>query len=139
MRTWLTLFGVAVLLAGCRLPADPADLKPLDETLPIPNYPELYLRARSQATLALEAFYADGWADLDAAAKALEQTARFLPKSREVPAALGAGLAKDADLLHKDAVQLGDAARAKDARTASDVLQRIQFNIRSLRPRLGPE
>src|SRR5688572_27786979 len=119
MRMWLAMFGVVVVLAGCRLPPDPADLKPLDETLPIPDYQQLYVRARSQATLALEAFYADAWAELDAAAKALEQTARFLPKAREVPTVHIPTLPKDAERLQKEAAQLGEAARAKDVRVAS--------------------
>src|SRR5687767_12278721 len=133
MRPWPAVFGVVLLLLGCRLPPDRDDLKPLDENLPVPNYPELYLRARSQATMALEAFYADAWVDLDASAKALEQTARFLPKSREIPPALNDALAKDAQELNQDAARLGEAARARDVRSASDLLQRIQFSIRALR------
>lgn len=139
MRKWLAIAGVALCLLGCRLPPDRDDLKLLDDRQPLPDYAELYLRSRSQASLALEAFYADDWNELEASAKALEQTARFLPKSRDVPAPLAGGLTKDSGQLQADAVLLGEAARAKNVRAANEVLQRIQFNVRALRPRLAPD
>jgi hypothetical protein len=130
MRRWLGACALIAIL-GCRVTPDRDDLKPFDEKRPLLNYPELYSRARSQANLALEAFYADAWADLDEAAKALQQTARFLPKAIDTPAD-----AAIAEKLRADAERLGEAARAKDVRVANEVMQRIQFNIRVLRPTL---
>ncbi len=134
MRRWL--IGSALFaLAGCRVPPDREDLKLFDEKRAPIGYADLYLRARSQASLALEAFYTDNWPDLDDAAKALEQTSRFLPKAADTPAD-----ARAAEQLRADAARLGEAARAKDVRVANEVLQRIQFNIRTLRPAMkeGP-
>jgi hypothetical protein len=128
MGRWLGAFLIA-LLSGCRMPPDREDLKPFDEKRPPLAYEELYLRARSQANLALEAFYTDAWTDLDDAAKGLEQTARFLPKAVDTPSD-----AAIAEKLRADAASLGEAARGKDVRVANEVLQRIQFNIRTLRP-----
>jgi hypothetical protein len=128
MGRWLALWCVCFIV-GCRVPPDREDLKLFDEKRPPLGYAELYLRARSQANLALEAFYTDSWADLDDAAKALEQTARFLPKAADSPAD-----AVLAEKLRADAARLGESARASDVRVANEVLQRIQFNIRTLRP-----
>ena len=44
MRRTLLLF--VFLVVGCRLPADREDLKLLDEKLPVPEYGDLYFRAR---------------------------------------------------------------------------------------------
>ncbi|MEI7686990.1 MAG: hypothetical protein WCL32_18375 [Planctomycetota bacterium] len=121
---------VVVIAVGCRVPPDREDLKLFDEKKTRFAYADLYLRARSQANLALEAFYADSWPDLDEAAKGLEQTARFLPKATDTPTD-----ARPAEQLQADALRLGEAARAKDVRVANEVLQRIQFNIRTLRPK----
>lgn len=130
MGRWPVVAMVVVLVVGCRVPPDRDDLKLFDEKRPIVNYPELYLRARSQSNLALEAFYTDSWLDLDEAAKALEQTARFLPKAPDSPADI-----RTSEQLQADATRLGEAARAKDIRVANEVLQRIQYNIRTLRPK----
>ena len=128
MRRWF--IGLTLLAAvGCRVPPDREDLKLFDEKRAPLGYADLYLRARSQSNLALEAFYTDNWLDLDEAAKGLEQTARFLPKALDTPADI-----RIAEQLRADAARLGEAARAKDVRVANEVLQRIQFNIRTLRP-----
>jgi hypothetical protein len=132
---------VLLMLAGCRLPPDRSDLKLLDEKLPVPEYADLYLRARSQATLALEAFYTDSWKELDDAAKAIEQTARLLPKSKEIPTSRVASVGPDSGKLEADAKTLGDAARAKNVDAANAAMQRIQYAVRALRPRItqGPD
>src|SRR4051812_17875948 len=119
MRKSLALVGLVLVLLGCRLPPDREDLKLLDISVPIPAYPELYLRTRSQATLALEAFYRDAWDELDQAARALEQTARFLPKSAEIPTALADELGRESGRLQADAVLLGEAARTQSVRAAN--------------------
>lgn len=122
------LLGV-LLLVGCRLPPDIDALKPLDDKkAPPPTYGELYERARNQSNAALERFYADDWADLIDLAKGLEQTAKWMPTVK--------GVAADgAEALQADAAKLGDAARARNVRAANEALQRIQFNIRALRPK----
>lgn len=130
MRRWLVGFALLALV-GCRVPPDREDLKLFDEKRAPVGYADLYLRARSQSNLALDAYYTDSWIDLDDAAKGLEQTARFLPKATDTPAD-----ARAAEQLRADAARLGDAARAKDVRVANEVLQRIQFNIRTLRPKM---
>ncbi len=81
---------------------------------------------------AVEAFYVDAWADLGDAAAALEQTSRFLPKTTQIPDSLKDKLGAETDQLRQDAMKLGDAARAKDARAVNDALQRVNLRIREL-------
>ena len=132
-RMSLLLATAVVLIAGCRIPPErEAVLRPLPEGQAF-RYPELLGRARTQATAALEAFYIDAWPDLQDAAAGLEQTARFLPKTAEVPSSFKGGIAGEAEHLRQDAVKLGDAARAKDAAAVNTVLQRINTRIRALR------
>lgn len=128
MARRLPIFLLLAIL-GCRIPNDREDLKLLDENKIRLNYPDLYLRARSQSNLALEAFYADHWGDLEQAAKSLEQTAGLLPKSAGAPSE-----PQITEQLRADAVKLAEASKAKDVRVSNETLQRIQFNIRSLRP-----
>jgi hypothetical protein len=130
-RTSLFL-GAALLFAGCRLPDRELTLRPLPEGQPF-TYLELMSRARNQATTALEAFYVDGWTDVSDAAAALEQTARLLPRSMEVPATVKDRLPTDAEQLRQEAVKLGEAARAKNVKTVNEALQRVNLRIRELR------
>jgi hypothetical protein len=130
-RTSLLLLA-PLLFAGCYLPDREASLRPLPEGQSF-TYQELLTRARNQATAALEAFYIDHWADLEEAASALEQTARFLPKTTAIPAGIKDKLGGETDELRKDAVKLGDSARARDPRATNDSLQRINLRIRELR------
>ena len=62
---------------------------------------EILGRARLQAQVALEAFYVDNWSDLEDVAKGLEQTARFLPKTKDIPTK------------HKDKLPAGDQTQKK--------------------------
>jgi hypothetical protein len=127
----MLLAGCAVLLlAGCRLPE--TAVKPFPEG-PTFTYQDLLTRARTQATAALEAFYVDGWSDIEDAAAGLEQTARFLPKSTQLPDALKDKLGGETEQLRQDALKLGESARAKNARAVNDALQRINLRIRDLR------
>lgn len=136
-RTSLLLGTALVLIAGCRVPPEreavlrlPADGQPF-------RYPELLGRARLQATAALEAFYIDAWPDLRDAAVGLEQTARFLPKTAEIPPPLKDRIASEAEQLRLDALKLGDAARARDAGAVNAALQSINLRIRALRADAG--
>jgi hypothetical protein len=133
MSRVLAVLGVAVLAVGCRLP-EREPLRPLPEGGGSFAYLELLVRARGQASAAVEAFYVDAWVDLEQAAVALEQTARFLPKTTEIPVPVRADLPAEAEKLRQDALKLGDAARARDARAVNDSLQRINLTIRQLRP-----
>jgi hypothetical protein len=134
MNRALCLGLVLVAVAGCQLPAERIAVKPLPaDGGPVP-YGELIQRVRSQATAATEAFYTDKWADLEEAAKGVEQASRFLPKATEVPARHQADLAKLAEDLGKEAEQLRDAAKAKDDKRTNEVLQRLHLKVRALRP-----
>jgi phosphoglycerate-specific signal transduction histidine kinase len=126
-------FAVVLLACGCRLPEREAAFKllPADQSF---TYTDLVARARSQATIALEAFYVDGWADLEDVAAGLEQTARFLPKATQMPDAFKDKIGAESEQLIQDCGKLREAARAKNARTVNDVLQRINYRIRELRP-----
>lgn len=80
------LLGLALGAAlGCQLPPDQEPLRPLREHGPKLRYDEMVLRVRRQADLALEASYNDNWGDLEDLAKALEQTAQFLPTAPQAP------------------------------------------------------
>jgi acyl-CoA reductase-like NAD-dependent aldehyde dehydrogenase len=124
-------------LVSCRLPADREDLKLLPADRPVPDYADLYLRARSQATIALEAFYADQWKELAEAARALEQSAQFLPMSAAIPADRAPIVKKTADKLLAESKSLADAAAGKNVEAANEAMQRIQLDIRMLRPRIN--
>src|SRR4051812_21526767 len=111
MSRVFAVLGVAVLLAGCRLP-EREPLRPLPEGGGSFAYLELLVRARTQASAAVEAFYVDGWPDVEQAAVTLEQTARFLPRTTEIPVALRAEIPAQSEKLRQDALKLGEAARA---------------------------
>jgi hypothetical protein len=131
----LCLVSLSLLtLSACRLPPDRPPLKPLPEDGQQFSYVDILSRARLQATMAVEAFYVDGWVDLEEAAAGLEQTARYLPKATEPPATFKDKIADEARMLAKDAFRLRVAAGAKDAKETNDLLQRINLKIRSLRP-----
>ena len=122
-----------LVLIACRLPPDRTPLRPLPEDDRVFSYDEILSRARAQAMVALEAFYIDNWSDLDEAAQGLAQTARFLPKTIEVPAKHKATLDGEAGALKEEAVRLREAARVKDVTAANDALQKINLKIRRLR------
>jgi hypothetical protein len=72
--------------------------------------------------------------DLEQAAQRLEQTARLLPKSLEIPETFKSKVGPESDLLRQDAVKLLDAAKAKNATEVNEIMQRINVRIRQLRP-----
>src|SRR5205823_8304304 len=111
---------VLLAVTGCRLPSERDPLAPLPEGGEAFSYLELLRRARTQASMAVEAFYVDAWTDLDDAARSLEQTARFLPKTTQVPASLKDKLTPEAEQLRLDAQKLGEAARAKNAQGVNE-------------------
>src|SRR5438105_2276229 len=91
-------------LTACRLPPDSTPLKPLPEDGQMFTYDEIMSRARAQASVALEAFFNDNWVELAEAARGLEQTARFLPKTVEPPANLAGKVVNESVILRKEAL-----------------------------------
>jgi hypothetical protein len=125
---------VVVLLSSCAMPPERVSLQPLPENGPPLPYAELITRARAQATSATESFYLNRWNDLQDAAKALEQTARFMAKAEEVPPRVKDTLAVETGDLAKEANKLKEAAAAQNVKDATDTLQRIHLKVRQLRP-----
>src|SRR5438876_3823582 len=104
MKSLLPLIAILLLVPGCCLREQKA-LNMLPEGLVVP-YAELLDRAKKQVAAATEAFYVDDWAELKLAALALEQTARFFPKSPDVPKAFQKEIPGRAEELSKAALQL---------------------------------
>ncbi len=127
------LMSIVFVSLGCVSP-DREPLRPLPESK-MYDYESLVFRARNQATTALEAFYVDNWVDVEQAAVGLEQTARLLPKTIEIPENLKAAVGPDALLLQTDAGKLAESAKAKNVNGTLDTLQRINLKLRELTPR----
>ena len=127
-------FGLVLIsvLVGCRV-IEREGANPLPENAAPLAYSDMVNRARGQASAALDAFYVDAWLDLEQAAQRLEQTARLLPKTTQIPDAFQSKVAAESDLLRKDATKLLEAARAKNAANANEAMQRINQRVRELR------
>ena len=129
------LFSGLMLLAvaSCQMPAERVPLRPLpDDAGPIP-YAELLTRASVQAMNAQEMYYLNKWQDLEEAAKGLEQTAKHLPKASEIPANQKDTLPVTAGDLGKEAVNLREAAHAKDNKKIEESMNVIHRTVRELR------
>jgi len=124
---------LVVVIAGCRA-LEREGANPLPENAPPLTYEEMVSRARGQASAALDAFYIDAWLDLEQAAQRLEQSARFLPKTTQIPELFQTKIDAESELLRKDAVKLIDAARGRKAKETNEAMQRINERIRALRP-----
>jgi hypothetical protein len=129
----LLLLGCVVCAGSCQAPPERAPLQRLPENGPPLPYAELLTRARAQATLATEAFYVNHWTDMEEAARGLEQTARFLAKSEDVPGNRREHLPSASSDLAKEANKLRDAAVAKSEKDSAEVLQRLHRMVRELR------
>lgn len=123
-----------LLLTGCQMPPERLPLMPLPEEGAPLSFADLVARARAQAMTGTEAFYVNRWGDLEDAARGLEQTARFLTKATEVPARHRDTLPVQAGDLGKEAMKLREASKAKDVKTANELLQRLHLKVRELRP-----
>src|SRR5262245_23624673 len=124
----------ALVLSGCQTVPEPLRIQPLPaDGQPLP-YSEAIQRARALATSATEAFYVDKWTDVEAAAIALEETARVLPKAPDIPAPLKDSLTSQSTALLADIEILRESARKKDEDKTNEVLQRIHFRVRKMRP-----
>ncbi len=82
---------------------------------------------------ALEAYYIDHWAEVEDAARGLDQTARFLRRATDVPPGRQGDLSPRADTLADAARQLREAAKNKAGDQVNAVLQRINAQVRELR------
>src|SRR5436309_173697 len=122
-----------VAAAGCVVPPERLPLRPLPEDGPPLVYTDAVARTRSLASAANEAFYVNNWADLEEAARGLDQSARFLAKATEVPARHKDTLVVEAGDLGKEAGKLLEAAKVKNAKLVNESLQRINLKVRELR------
>src|SRR5262245_39656550 len=105
---------VAALLAaviGCQSTLDQEAIRPLRDNGPKMSYDQRTARARKQAEVAREAFYADNFADLQDVAKALEQTADLLKDSTDIPADRKDEVKKISGTLVSEARKVNSAAR----------------------------
>jgi galactokinase len=131
MRLW-KLAGCLLVLAGCQAPPERVPVQRLPENGPPLPYAELLTRARAQATAATESFYANRWAEIEDAARALEQTARYLTRAEDVPANRKEVLPRSSELA-QEAVRLREAASARSDKDVNASLQRIHLMVRELR------
>jgi hypothetical protein len=118
---------------GCQAPPQRQAVATLPEDTPAQPFADLVGRARQQAMTALESYYVDHWAEVEDAAKALEQSARFLRRATDVPPGRQGDLSLRTESLALAAKQLGDAAKAKSSDQVNAILQRINAQVRELR------
>jgi hypothetical protein len=122
-----------LLALGCQTPPPRAAAPILaDDAGPMP-FADLVIRARGQAMTALEAYYVDHWAEVEEAARGLEQTARFLRRASDVPPIRQGDLSVRADTLAEGSKQLREAAKSRASEQVNAVLQRINSQVRELR------
>jgi hypothetical protein len=123
-----------VLLLGCQTGPDGLRMQPLPPGGQPLSYSDAIHRARAFATSATEAFYVDKWGDVEIAAIGLEETARILPKSPDIPMSLQGTLASQSTALLTDVQSLRESAKKKDEDKTNELLQRIHFRVRKMRP-----
>jgi hypothetical protein len=131
MKQWL-LAGCLALI-GCQAPPERVPLQRLPENGPPLPYAELLTRARAQATAATESFYVNRWGEIEDAARALEQTARYLPRAEDVPANRKEVLPRSSSELALESARLREAAVAQNEKDVNASLQRIHLLVRELR------
>src|SRR5262245_36634106 len=112
------LIASLMLIGGCALPAEERiPVQPLPDN-GLTTYPDVVTRARHQATAATEAFYVNQWNEVEEAARRLDQSARLLVKSTDVPPRQKEKLNAHADDLSRAAGDLAKAAKAQDVKQA---------------------
>ena len=142
MRT-LCLGFLVMVIAGCTPAPERVPPKLLPDNSPPLSYADLFTRARQQATAATDAFYVNGWSELEEDARGLEQTAGFLTKAIDVPARHKDTLAVMAKDLGTEAANLREAAKAaatlregakaQEVEKITNCLQKIQLKVREMR------
>ena len=134
MRTTCVGLLAIVLSLGCQTAPEQIKIPPLPaEGQPV-TYSDVVQRARVLATTATEAFYIDKWGEVESAALGLEQTALYLPKSSDIPAARRASVDAQMQSLVRESQELRDAAKKSDEKRTNSTLQRIHLLVRELRP-----
>jgi hypothetical protein len=129
----VVFLGIVLAAAGCQAAPSRPPVTPLaEDSAPLP-FGDLATRARQQAMAALEAYYVDRWPEVEESARGLEQTARFLRRSTDVPANRQGDLSLRADTLAEAAKQLREAAKTRASDQVNSVLQRINSQVRELR------
>jgi len=133
-----TLFAHFVLLAlltpGCQSVSEKAaSIQPLAENTPVPPYKDLLSRARNQSSVATESFFINNWAELEDAAKGLEQTSRLMSKSADMPENKKESILAVSSDLNREASKLKEACKTKNEVEVNTQLQKITLKIRELR------
>ncbi len=121
-----------LFIAGCQMPAERLPRPLPDDSGPLP-YAELLTRARAQAKVMLESFYVDKWADLEDAARGLEQTARFLERAEDVPDTHRESLPALCASLSKNSAKLREAAAVKNVDDVNKLMSEINKEVRQMR------
>jgi hypothetical protein len=127
------LVGTLLVLAGCQLPPERGSISRLPENSPPLPYAELLTRARAQALYATEAAQLNRWPDLEDAARALEQTGRFIEKPSDMPASKKEMLPRLSSQLMQESRKLIEAAKNKEEKATDASLERIHRLVRELR------
>jgi hypothetical protein len=127
--------GGLLLTASSCMMAEPRSAlpPPLPDKVTALPYGQLLQRARNQAARANEAFYVDNWADVEEAARGLEQTAQYLIKAEDVPSKHKDTLATASADLGKLARALIEAAKVKDSKKTNTLMARINAKVREMR------
>jgi hypothetical protein len=134
MRRMLCSAALGLALVGCQSANDlRRPVQPLPVNGPALAYHDVVSRARLLATQATEAFYIDQWLEVEKAALNLEETARYLPKSTDVPTAQKFSIDTRSRTLEQESVALREAAKARDEKKTNDVMQRVNLLVRELR------
>ncbi len=104
---------------------------------PAPGNPlglgRLLAQARLLAAAGTEAFFINRWPELADDARGLVQTAQLLAGADDVPPRFRGPLAAEADRLAHAAGGLLAAARSRDVGRATELLRRINLQVRELR------
>ncbi len=125
---------LSLFALGCQSVSEKAaSIQPLAENTPAPPYQDLLSRARNQSSVATESFFINNWAELEDAAKGLEQTSRLMSKSADMPENKKESILAVSSDLNREAVKLKEACRTKNEVEVNSQLQKITLKIRELR------
>ncbi len=128
------LFYLCLLVTGCQSVSEKAaSIQPLADNAPVPPYQDLLTRARNQSSFATESFFINNWAELEDAAKSLEQTSRMMPKAVDIPEAKKESVLATSSELNREAIKLKEACRTKNEVDVNSLLQKITLKVRELR------
>lgn len=130
----LPVIALFLALASCQMAEPRAALPaPLPDKVTALPYNQLLSRSRSLATRATEALYVDNFADVEEAARGLEQTAQYLVKAEDVPGKHKDTLTTLSGDLGKLAKELRENASSKNAEKSNASLAKINAKVRAMR------